>query len=340
MKDNFFRWLFSESNRNIKLFYATAVALITMIGLVTPVSKFFKQVSQFLSTVDEGEMLNLNLVLHCIILFIIILSVKKIKISGEKLKENLNQIRNQFRFQNEEEVSIAVDRALSSEREFKKYWQGFWIGLLGLYVSWLFTESKLVVFKDIVLMENIKNVSAVFFNNLGSLFLLLCYITLSHPTHRKSGLDSAKFEINSTPYVVTTILLTVAHVLFLSTEGILTNSATNQIFTGISGLLFAITLSLVIGSLDSKFINSPSVLVAILYTYSAIQPFILMFSLNPIIHIAILYLGLILKMIFFLFVFWMTETKRLLFYFLEISQVFKFVSSNWDEIKKHLEDNK
>jgi len=98
----------------------------------------------------------------------------------------------------------------------------------------------------------------------------------------------------------------------------------------LSGIAGAAAMSLFVSRLESKFIFPPRGVKAVLYTYAAVQPaYALFWEDEPVPAIVFWSLGLIGKLLLFLFLYWSLAEGRLLFYMHEIAKVHNRVDAGW-----------
>jgi hypothetical protein len=95
---------------------------------------------------------------------------------------------------------------------------------------------------------------------------------------------------------------------------------THQVFELVSGMANGVALALLVGRVDSKFIDSPRAVVAVLYLYAIIQPLWPFLGAEP--YRAILStMALLLKVLLFLFVTFTVESGLLTWYFVQVRRL-------------------
>lgn len=191
-------------------------------------------------------------------------------------------------------------------RKFKHYFLFFWCAMLLLYISFTVTHS----FNPHELTPI--NASGVRFfnfalNNISMLFVFFCFLILSSPPHDEESKKKFKrYIIQSTVGMIA--FTTIFFFPYL----------TPTVCDALSGLLNAVVLAILIARLDSKLIGLPSWLISVLYFYSALQPFFMLFEReeNQLqgIETAVLILVLIFKIYFFLIITYTLQTGRMLNY--------------------------
>lgn len=247
-------------------------------------------------------------------------------------------------------------------REFKRYFLCFWSAMLLLYISFAVTHSlnpnKLTtvhtsdkgeeIFRQI---DNVKvslqidkvtpgaetkaegqdenqpqNIELMRFfnfalNNISMLFMFFCFLILSSPSYNRES--KKKFKRHIIQATVGLVVFTIISPLFGPT-----------VCAALSGLLNAVVLAILIARLDSKLIGLPSWLISVLYFYSALQPFFMLFEQKEDqlqgMEATVLILLLIFKVYFFLIITYTLQTGRMLNYLL----CFPFLSKGSTPDKK------
>lgn len=350
MNDTFLKWFYKQSGKKLKFFIALIIGPSSIIAILKSITPLLNIINSKAVFQNEQKLniflLNLNFALHLIFIFtILLISPFKPNISLKKLKGNSEDLQKLLGFKKIQDLKLPLEIAYEGEQEFLRYWRSFWVAIFLLYIFWcivgLIPQSQILTFYSIV---------DTFLNNLAASFLFLCYFSLNKITVKiETGEDESYLEENKHITDFSTIVylllsaITVIHLILyllsLNRDLPYTTSEINNFFKGISGVLFSLSIATVVGKLDSKFINSSSLVIFLLYGYAAIQPLFIFFQ-APIFSnkmVFILYLGLVLKVFFYVFVTWVSETKRLYFYFLRTRRLYFKIHHNWNLIKKHLQ---
>lgn len=210
----------------------------------------------------------------------------------------------------EPESNIEIsERASIAVEQFLQTWRKLWLFWFILYAG-LSTEAmaiQLGIFKNAWFWRPSLN----FFNNLQTIALVICYIIVT-----KKTVDTSQ-PSRSLPWerwLGVLILVTVVELLALMLSNYIYIEFFPEFFRWFSGISASVALALVVGRLDSKFINPPTWTVVLMYLYVAIQPGWERFAGNPPVQAVLVGLALILKCIMFLFIAWLFQSGVLLFY--------------------------
>lgn len=158
-------------------------------------------------------------------------------------------------------------------------------------------------------------------NNLGSLLIFCCFTILYLPVYNHEPVIKQKQILIYSATIVTLFTLSFPLFVLIEFEKGLSSTDLSGIIIGyeaLSGVINAVTLALLIGRLDSKFIGLPSVLISILYGYSAVQPLFVAFEQEgevfQIIKTFVLITVFIFKIYFFFIITYALQTGRMLNY--------------------------
>lgn len=187
-------------------------------------------------------------------------------------------------------------------------------------------------------------------NNLSMMFIFWCFLIMYRPSfNSKSNAQHRRHIVFSVFFFAT---LTVLYPLLLvsvyhggfTTETALRGYAT--VFEGVSGVFNAVVLALLIARLDSKLIGLPSLLIGLLYFYSAVQPLFAVFEQSgdvfQIIQTSVLIIVFGFKVYFFLVIVYALQTGRMLNYLICFPQLARRMDSIWDnqlEVRASREDD-
>jgi len=186
-------------------------------------------------------------------------------------------------------------------------------------------------------MLSMSDVAATFFNNCATLVFLFCYFILSHSTVVKTQSGQSRSVIEWHRWVAVLFVFTAIEVVFvaLAFNAIpnnfnLTPEHVSVSFNWISGIASATVMALFVGRLDSKFLECPTWVLVLLYMYTAIQP---LFALLGEGHrwwtIILINAALVLKGLLYLYLTWLFQTGRLLFYFVRIRRLYDRVGTDF-----------
>lgn len=215
--------------------------------------------------------------------------------------------------------------AVSVLHQFRNYWMALWIFWLCLY----FTLAVLYVPHGMPQSASSwLQVAATFFNNCATLMFVFCYEVLSQDTITKTPGGHLKSTVTWPRWVAVLILFTVLEVIAVALGLEQPDPSGGQkgsiisTFNQISGVTAATTMALFVGRLDSKFLEGPGWFLVLLYLYCAIQPlFELLGSKDQWWILVLINVALFLKCLLYLYMTWLFQTGRLLFYFVRVRRL-------------------
>jgi hypothetical protein len=177
------------------------------------------------------------------------------------------------------------------------------------------------------------------FNVISTMFIFWCYSVLYSPKHKNAKRKRAILRLYS---LLFSALLIFAYPLLILMGAIgPANGEFNYsyligymtVFNGVSGILNAVVLSLLIGRLDSKLIGLSVGLISILYVYAAVQPLFVVFvspvQINENIKTFVLLTVFSFKIYFFLIIVYILQSGRLLNYLCCFPTLHTFIDSIW-----------
>jgi len=106
----------------------------------------------------------------------------------------------------------------------------------------------------------------------------------------------------------------------------------------ISGIIGGIAMALYVGRLQSKFLGPPPLLVIALYSYTAIQSLFVFLEEGQVAAVILMDLALFLKYVLFLYMTWLFQSGRLLFYLVRVRRTYGEVKSEWQGFRNVLEE--
>jgi hypothetical protein len=158
-----------------------------------------------------------------------------------------------------------------------------------------------------------------FFNNLTQLFIFWCFLVLWIPSG-EMGAKYKKYRNRSFLFVgVLTLLFPLLAWVKEAGHTPVEWDAFVAVFDALSGVINAVALALLIARLDSKLIGLPSWLISILYSYAAVQPLFMVFSLSQSVVLekiatSVLIFVFVSKIYFFLIIIYALQTGKMLNY--------------------------
>lgn len=157
---------------------------------------------------------------------------------------------------NDPEFAVAVD----ASRQFWRCWIILWASWFGLYLTWFISQSQPA--------STTVHVIGDLFNMVSSAALFLCYLVMVLKT-----VPPKQYGFHQVVFWVVSACVAIACFEFVSARN---QPAAQQrqimlAFHWVQGLLSGVALALLVGRLDSKFIDTPRLIVAALYAYAVIQ---------------------------------------------------------------------
>ncbi|HKR00272.1 MAG TPA: winged helix-turn-helix domain-containing protein [Pyrinomonadaceae bacterium] len=225
----------------------------------------------------------------------------------------------------------------------------YWYGVLG---SWILLYAWLA-FKGLPnsgLSSQPLNIVTTFFNNCNTILIILCYNILNKPIEIKPG----KRNISDTSLGIGSITLVTA---FLIVEIFLVKlfpAFQREVLYGAnlaSGIAAGIAMALFVGRLQSKFLGPPPKLIIALYSYTAIQSLFVFLvegteaavilidkTTVALIAVILINIALILKCLLYLYMAWLFQSGRLLFYLVQVRRTYKKVETEWQGFRQVLDE--
>lgn len=252
--------------------------------------------------------------------------------------------------ENYQEWAHAIKYANEALEQYKFCWSLIWLSWLLLYAVlyfqtlthiriWNIITTLHTLSPKIIINLSLNDVGQLtptpvyafllnFFNNLGTLFFILCYLVLTEITTENK--ETCKKIPDLIPWAAISIIITILDGFFS-----FANLYPPPFFGGIglfpllAGILAGVAMTLYIGRFDSEFINAPTFLMASLYAYAIIQTFFYTYTGNNDLKLLIIILAFIFKIILFLFMVWLFKSRRLLFYFIRVRKIYFEVEPDW-----------
>ena len=226
--------------------------------------------------------------------------------------------------------------AWTAAGDLRRYWGIAWTFWVLLYVALAGSAAVGLMATDPATGDvgRWTGVGLNFLQNATTVMLLLAYEVVSRPTVREDLTRSQLLPVEA--WVVFALLVSVA-------EGalVLTGVAwsAQQWFGWVSGFAQGTALALLVGRLDSKYIEPPTAVIALLYLYAAIQGAWPVFQQHPQLMLVLTFLALVLKCLLFLFVSWLFASRIVIFYLARVRQLDAEVTSSRSAFLKQLESD-
>ena len=203
--------------------------------------------------------------------------------------------------------------------DLRRYWGAAW-------TFWLFLYLALMAASLVGLMPIIGDpppagvrwlvVGLNLIQNGATVMLLLGYEVLARPT--------IEADLTRKQVLPTEAWLAFALLLPLLEAGVVGGGLSweiQQAFGWISGFAQGTALALMVGRLDSKYLEPPALVIALLYVYAAIQGAWPALQAHDELMLVLSFFALVLKCLLFLFVAWLFESRVLLFYLERVRQL-------------------
>lgn len=246
-------------------------------------------------------------------------------------------VRKKFGYDRLDEWKDAKAGAKTALEHYAVYWKR-------LLVSWLFIYSLLFVTLYLesgnggrTALLYALNIALTTFNNCNSLMISLCFIILNNPNAYRSEEEQSKLmarlrKVTSWGAAAIVLFTLVESILlFVIQTGWPASIHDNRIVKGAdmaSGIVGGVTLALYVGRVQTRFLGPSPWIPLAFYLYAVIQP-LFVFIKDFVRGELIIETALILKALLYLYVAWLFQSGRLLFYFVRMRAIFERVDLDW-----------
>lgn len=267
----------------------------------------------------------------------------------------------------------AGDKAKIVLERYMRDWKGILIAWLALYAIFVFkgfvrgldweklSGSPDNFHQDLLII--LVSVLITFLNNVSAWKIFLCYNLLNKPTEIRQEEQTIDDPVYSKSFGLL-LAFSFAEVLFLLIFGTFATfngssfdflRYTLQVFSGASGIAGGIAMALYVGRLQNKFIGTDTWIGVALYSYTAIQPLFLFLEGAPhytegktpewaaklavAIAVSLIDIALILKCLLFLYMAWLFQSGRLLYYLVRVRKIYQKIPEDWQNFRKVLKEN-
>lgn len=248
-------------------------------------------------------------------------------------------------------------------KKFKEYFLYFWCVMFLLYIVFLLDHLGVSLCSDekgsvavtsgilwsipgctgtpapgsVALMLNVLLYPFLEFSlgTLNLMFVFWCFVVMRSPAFDRRAVMRQKMLVNHSAFVVALLIAVFPLLLFWIGGPTLSESDMRDyatVFNGVTGMLSAIVLALLIARMDSKLFGLPSWSIGMLFAYASIQPLIVAFALNDavlrMVRTSVLIAALGLKICFFLIIAHSLQSGRALNYLIS----FPFLKNRVDSI--------
>lgn len=234
-----------------------------------------------------------------------------------------------------EDGASPLRQAAAAAVDFRRFWGAVWTFWLFLYLA--LGAASLLGLLPIVddtpgLAVRWLSVALNLIQNGATVMLLLGYEVLARPT--------VEADLSRKQVLPMEAWLAFALLLPLLEAGVLGWGLAwqlQQYFGWVSGFAQGTALALVVGRLDSKYLEPPALVIAALYAYAAIQGAWPAFQAHHELMLVLTFFALVLKCLLFLFVAWLFESHVLLFYLERVRQLDQNVRREREEYLRRVQ---
>jgi serine/threonine protein kinase len=185
-------------------------------------------------------------------------------------------------------------------------------------------------------------------NNLNTLCIWLCFdilnetITIGNETQNRNGIivtEGRRWPKGFIPAAFGVIFWLILE-LWLTSDPAPQAELFHYISRVVSGIAGGVAMALFVGRFQSKFLKSPPWLVLILFLYTVIQALFIFYGgkspLEQGAAAAVMNAALVLKCLLILYMFWLFQSGRLLFYLVRVRRASEQVDREWQNFREVL----
>jgi hypothetical protein len=172
-------------------------------------------------------------------------------------------------------------------------------------------------------------------NNFSSLMIILCFNVLNKPSEIKQG-DKSISDTALSIGAALVVIISLAEFIIAPPNSI-DQYYLLKWWSWASGIAGGIAMALYVGRLQSKFLGPRAWLLIALYSYTAIQSLFIFLEARQTAAIILIDLALALKCLLFLYMAWLFQSGRLLFYLVRVRRTYKEVKTEWGIFRNLLE---
>jgi hypothetical protein len=209
----------------------------------------------------------------------------------------------------------ALPRAARAAKRFGDLWSYTWLCWAVVYFGFALSAQYQLWYPKAKLWytDPIND----FLNNIQTIFFLMCYRELRYPTDEERR--NPLFALLSVP-----VFLVIVELVLLLPDNPAHSSLGEPLRVFLSwatGFAGGAAIALLVGRLESKFIDPPSWLTYLLYVYAAIQGAHIVLNKDLYATLVLTSFAFFSKVVFFLFIAWILQSGVLLYYFTEIKRI-------------------
>jgi hypothetical protein len=232
----------------------------------------------------------------------------------------------------DDDLKAYVERSKRAVNDFIFCWKYTWVGWFLLYLTFVLKQFEVGKYDDKYWGLDYNEFTQVLtnlFSNLSSLGLIGCFAVLYY---RRKVDDRRHYD---TPLTITVLIFLLIFsllevILFINIDN---SNVSMLIFEIIVGIISAISIALLLGRLDSKFINTSIEFIFIVYIYAGIQPLSGFFDENIlgadyknvtiIVKSFALNYALFAKSLLFVLIFWLLSRGHLQAFLIRLNSIMK-----------------
>lgn len=176
-------------------------------------------------------------------------------------------------------------------------------------------------------------------NNASSLLIFLCFNILNKPTKIRSGTGKVS-DAYLYAGVALVFLVALAEVLMLIYSGLFRVNHTEvlQGWSYVSGFFGGVAMALYFGRLQSVFLGAPGWFVVLLFVYTLIQSLFFFLEEREVVAVVLIDFALLMKCLLFLYMIWLFESGRLLFYLVRVRLTYNRVNREFGIFRRILNE--
>lgn len=310
-KNDLYVWLDESIGKKYKLWSVVIVTLYTVVQF------FFDKILPFISTIKDVDTF-ISLITNVLNLGFILAVVAIAKYNIPFFQENKNDLSEEEKeywsklaCNNLNEITIAKKNANKALENFIHEWRYLWFSWALFYL--VCTIRTLLDFLQIpseptwlghtfTLLENTAN-------NYGTLMFIFMYLYLT------STNEKIAVRVNKPFWVLVVIIGAIIEMVFILTFDKVIYDVSEFVIKSLIGIFAGVSMMAFLGKINSRIINVPIVIIWILYLYASMQPMYVFFRVVDTINLddILITFCLIGKVVLFLTITWLLNTKRLLY---------------------------
>jgi DNA-binding winged helix-turn-helix (wHTH) protein len=177
-------------------------------------------------------------------------------------------------------------------------------------------------------------------NNATSLLIFLCFHILNMPTKLKSGTGRVSDAYLYAGVALVSIMALAEGLMVIYSGSPQNRHEVLQGWSYVSGFFGGVAMALYFGRLQSVFVGAPKWFVVLLFVYTLIQSLFFFLEERESVGVAVVLIdfALLMKCLLFLYMNWLFESGRLLFYLVRVRRTYKRVSEEFPIFRRVLDE--